>query len=86
VPRLLLYGTDCCHLCEEMRRQLEPWRLRHGFEIQWVEISGDAELERRYGTLIPVLADAASGRELCHYHLDDSALERWLGASCIPPA
>ncbi|RME35778.1 MAG: glutaredoxin family protein [Gammaproteobacteria bacterium] len=61
-----------------MRQALEPWRLRHGFELEWVEISGDDALESRYGPCIPVLEDASSGRELCHYHLDVEALRRWL--------
>ena len=84
--RLRLYGTDCCHLCEQMLRELEPWRQRHGFSLEWVEISGQEELEARYGTLIPVLEDAASGREICHYHLDERALSRWLTGRSPDPA
>jgi len=84
--RLRIYGTECCHLCEQMRQDLEPWRQRHGFSLEWVEISGREELEARYGALIPVLEDAVSGQELCHYHLDEQALNRWLSSRSRHPA
>lgn len=46
--------------------------------IQTIDIDGCAELEQRYGTLIPVLAEADA--VICHYELDRAALERHLAA------
>ena len=56
--RLTLYTRPGCHLCEAMkgvvdeiaREESEPITLRE------VDISGDVDLERRFGTEIPVLA------------------------------
>jgi hypothetical protein len=43
-----------------------------------VDVDSDPALEERWGMLVPVLADA-QGLEICHYHLDETALERALG-------
>ena len=56
--RLTLYTRPGCHLCDTMkgvvdeiaREESEPLTLRE------VDISGDIDLERRFGTEIPVLA------------------------------
>ena len=56
--RLTLYTRPGCHLCGAMKRvvdeiareESEPVTLRE------VDISGDVDLERRFGTEIPVLA------------------------------
>ena len=55
--RLTLYTRPGCHLCDAMKRvvdeiareQSEPVTLRE------VDISGDVDLECRFGTEIPVL-------------------------------
>lgn len=57
--------------------------LAHWFPalvIQMIDIDGSAELEQRYGRLIPVLADADT--LISCYELDRAALERHLAASC----
>jgi len=71
--RLTLYGRAYCHLCEDMERALE--RLQHelGFSFEVVDVDRDAELEQRYGELVPVLT-GPDGREICHYFLDVEAL------------
>jgi hypothetical protein len=64
---LKLYHTSGCHLCEAAQalilqalqaRGLPPARLR------LIEIADEAGLLERYGVLIPVLRDDASGSEL----------------------
>ena len=50
----LLYSRAGCHLCEDAEAALNA--------LNWtytrIEISGDAELERRYGWDVPVLVRA----------------------------
>ena len=66
-----------CHLCEDMLRDLEPWRRELGFEVRVVDIAGDAALEASYGTRVPVLAGV--DQELCYYFLDEQALRQYFG-------
>ncbi|HXH01505.1 MAG TPA: glutaredoxin family protein [Xanthomonadaceae bacterium] len=61
MPRYLLYQRDDCHLCELALQALAKARAP---EFDSVFIEADAALENRYGERIPVLRDAASGREL----------------------
>jgi thioredoxin reductase (NADPH) len=59
-----------------MRAALEEFRAELGFSLREIDIDGDPELVARHGPLIPVLA--LGGREICHYHLDPTALRRAL--------
>jgi hypothetical protein len=59
--RLILYQRDDCKLCDEALAILAGARVPD-FESVWID--GDAELERRYGDRVPVLREAADGREL----------------------
>lgn len=70
---LTLYVRQDCHLCEEMRAELMPWRSKLGFEVQVVDIGADPALVARYGDKVPVLAHGE--REICYYFLDASALQ-----------
>lgn len=73
---LSLYGRPGCHLCADMRAALEEFRDELGFSLREVDIDADPDLVARFGTLIPVLV--MGGREICHYHLDPTALRRAL--------
>jgi len=55
VIRLTLYSRPGCHLCEEMRREVE--NLLGDLPHEWnvVDVDRDAELARRYGESIPIL-------------------------------
>jgi len=75
--RLTLYGRSYCHLCDEMLDALASLRGEFGFAVDVVDVDGDAALERRFGTLVPVLMHA--GNELCHYHLDAGKVRAYLG-------
>jgi hypothetical protein len=59
--RLILYQRDECKLCDEALAVLAAARAPE-FESVWIDEDGD--LEARYGTRVPVLRDAGSGREL----------------------
>ena len=52
---ITLYSRPDCHLCHVVRRMAERLRTEVPYELQEVDISGDADLEARYGTRIPVV-------------------------------
>ena len=74
--RLTLYGRSNCHLCDEMLAALASLRGEFGFAVDVIDVAGDAGLERRFGSLVPVLTHA--GAELCHYHLDAAKVRAYL--------
>ena len=55
MTRLRLLSRPGCHLCAEMRRQVEE--ILADVERQWedVNVDSDPELARRYGEEIPIL-------------------------------
>jgi len=66
-----------------MRNGLAP--LIAGRRVSLIELDVDADpvLEARFGDLVPVLliGDAATGTELCHYHLDRAGVRAALDAA-----
>ena len=75
--KLKLYFREYCSLCHQMLAELQPWRERHGFELEVVDVDADPELERRFNELVPVLM--AGDSEICHWHLDVARLAAHLG-------
>ena len=63
-------------MCEEMLAALEALALERSFSIEVIDVDSDAELERRYGSLVPVLLHGDA--ELCHYHLDEGKVRAYL--------
>jgi len=61
-----------------MKAVLARVQARRRFELQEVDISGDPELERRYGTEVPVLE--IEGKKVAKYRIAEEALERALAA------
>lgn len=59
--RLILFQRDHCPLCDRALAVLAAARAPD-FETRWID--DDAKLEARYGARVPVLHDAAGGREL----------------------
>lgn len=70
---LVLYGTSCCHLCE----QAETILHEAGASAACIDIAEDGELLEKYGTRIPVLRRADSGAEL-GWPFDAAAVKRFL--------
>ena len=56
-----LYLRDDCHLCDTALEILAMAGLPD-FESVWID--GDAALEARFGSRVPVLRDEISGQEL----------------------
>ena len=53
--RLTLMSRPGCHLCEEMRREVDALLAGEPHEWEVVDVDSDPELARRYGDSIPVL-------------------------------
>jgi len=85
-PRLVLYGTIGCHLCDEaagLLRELLADRPLAGI-VRDVDIADDATLMDAYALRIPVLHDSDSGREL-DWPFPPAALQALL-AVCVDPS
>jgi glutaredoxin len=79
VTRVTLYHAEGCHLCERARSQLGRLRGEVAFELDEVDIGGDAELEARYREWLPVVE--IDGRRAFVYYVDEDAFRRKLGAA-----
>jgi hypothetical protein len=73
---LTVYGRSGCHLCDEMLAAVEALQAVRTFAVELVDVDSDAELVRRYGERVPVLAHGS--RELCHYRLETPAVTAYL--------
>jgi glutaredoxin len=76
---VVLYGAPGCHLCDVAKDVLECQQQLLGFDLQLVDISGDAELEGRYREQIPVVYVAA--RKAFKYCVEPVELARRVAAA-----
>jgi hypothetical protein len=76
MPEWRVYSRAGCCLCEQMLEELAQLLGAAATHVQVVDIGSDAELERKYGSRIPVLM--ADGEFVCAYHLDHQRLQYWL--------
>jgi hypothetical protein len=76
VSDVRVYVAEGCHLCGPA---IEAVRAVCGDAFTVVSITGDAELERRYRTRIPVVE--VDGVERFRYEVDADALREALQAS-----
>ena len=72
-----LIGAAGCHLCDSARVVIERVQAEVPFELEEIDITGDAELERRYRERIPVVV--VDGEEAFTYFVHPDALRRALG-------
>lgn len=75
MTRLILYSRPGCHLCEELAAELAPL-IAGRATLEYVDVSRDPDLLRRYGLRIPVVA--AGDAELSGYPLDRSRVLGYL--------
>lgn len=54
--RLTLYTRPGCHLCDTMKNVVGEVAREEPVTLREVDVTGDAGLERRFGTEVPVLA------------------------------
>jgi glutaredoxin len=71
-----VYSRHGCSLCEEMLLELAALLGPAAAQVTVVDVSGDAELEAKYGRRVPVLL--ADGEFVCAYRLDGERLKAWL--------
>lgn len=53
--RLTLLSRPGCHLCEEMRREVDALLANQAHEWDVIDVGTDPDLHLRYGDSIPVL-------------------------------
>ncbi len=70
---VILYGTACCHLCEEAKAILKE----AGISPAHIDIAEDDALLDKYGTRIPVSKRRDTGAEL-GWPFDVAAVLRFL--------
>ena len=71
--QLTLYARNDCHLCEDMKQALSDMEMELDFVTEVILIENNDELERAYGTKIPVLM--IKEEIICESFLDRIALE-----------
>lgn len=79
VKTLIVYGREDCHLCQNMVNALKNLQMQVPFDFQIIDIDSDPELIALYGEKIPVLMSPLTNQEICHYFLDVTALDDYLG-------
>lgn len=77
--QVILYSRDGCHLCEEVRTQLETLRKEHGFMLTEVDIDRDTRLRERYDHDVPVVT--VNGVEALRHRWSPRALLKALQGS-----
>jgi glutaredoxin len=80
VIAISIYTRPGCHLCDEMKAAINRVSQSRSVPvvIEEIDISSDAELERRYGQEIPVLL--IEGRKAAKYRVSEEELTRILSA------
>lgn len=77
MSRLCVLSRSWCHLCDELLAALAPIAARHDARIEVIDVESDAQLEARWGELVPVVL-TEDHEPLCHYHLDERAVRAYL--------
>lgn len=77
-PRsLVLYSKPGCHLCEELRAELDDMRPELDFSIEEIDITSESALFERYRHEIPVLM--MDGEEIGRGRVDIRDVRHRLG-------
>jgi|AntRauTorcE11897_2_1112592.scaffolds.fasta_scaffold38564_2 hypothetical protein len=63
-PRLWLYGTRHCHLCEQAEALVAPIAAAFGWLLEEPDVTEDDTLFEIYGERVPVLARSDRREEL----------------------
>ena len=69
---LTLYSRPDCHLCEKMKVPLQRVAGRYPFDLTDIDVSTISELEKTYGSEIPVLM--IEGQKTAHYYIREEEL------------
>lgn len=52
---VVLYTRRGCHLCDVAHQELEQHRWRYGFQLDIIDVDGDAALVEKHGSCVPVV-------------------------------
>ncbi len=64
--KLLLFGTEGCHLCEQAEELINDCQSKEsGFVIEKVDIAEQEQWQERYAVSIPVLYHLPTDKALC---------------------
>ena len=80
--RVVLYSKPGCHLCEEMKEEMNRAGCSDLYELEEVNIEDAADLFARYRYEIPVLS--VNGIEAFRYHLRADEFRNYLTALVKP--
>lgn len=75
--KLSLISRSYCSLCSHMLEAVKLWQAKFQFEIEVIDVDEDEKLLAQYDEKVPVLLNHL-GEEICHWHLDEMALENYL--------
>jgi hypothetical protein len=78
MSEVTIYSRPGCHLCDEMKTLVLHVGRSIPFSLQEVDISGDPELETRYGLEIPVLL--VDGWKIAKYRVSEEQFRRALNS------
>jgi glutaredoxin len=67
-----LYSRPDCHLCDDMKLVVAPIAREFGARVEEIHVDGDAALEARFGTEVPVLF--INGRKAFKYRVEEREL------------
>jgi hypothetical protein len=76
VIEITIYSRPGCHLCDEMKAVVARVARSVPLALEEIDISGDPELEARYGVEIPVLT--IGGKKAAKYRVSEEELRRLL--------
>jgi glutaredoxin len=82
VISIVLYSRPGCHLCDEMKAVVNRVARQTPIALSEIDITGDPELEARYGIEIPVLM--LEGKKVAKYRVTEEALRRMLAGMARP--
>ncbi len=77
---LALYSRPGCHLCDEMKAVIALALREFDCTLEEIDISGQPELEARFGIEIPVLC--VNGRKAFKYRVTGVELRKRLAREC----
>ena len=77
VARVTLYGKPGCHLCDDAREVIARVCADLGTAYDEVDITADADLQRRFGEQIPVTF--VDGAQHDFWRVDEHRLRAALG-------
>ena len=78
--KLLLFGTQGCHLCDQAEALIEAYQLKEpNLLIEKIDIAEQDQWQEKYAIRIPLLLDQETTNEL-GWPFDHTDLEKFISA------